>query len=333
VIRCKFKRYTDVTKKVKKIQKCYKKLLKKKINAVLLVQKFYRSFMLKKKAKGEDFEVESEKKENSKLADELFEVGNIEREKRKSMRIMSLSKLDIQTSEHKQTKKEPEMNNDQVLEELMNMENKNFFDESMGSMPVDKAIKKPKKRAKGEKKIEDKLIEQGEALKKRKNELKLQKVKEEEEELIFKPKTHFSSNKNGLKFNQTDFLKRMSYYKNKHEVKLEEMKGKKINSFIGDFTFKPKLSEIAKRVGKRTVDDLLNWRNRKDEHLMKKRQDKQDEEDRKIEDECSKKYRINLASEIILQQKMDRLSKNENIEENEIELWPVQMQKVYFEKK
>ena len=60
------------------------------------------------------------------------------------------------------------------------------MDESMlGSMGNEKIIKKPKKRVKGEKRvqiikiiqIEDKLIAHGENLKKKKVELKLQKIK------------------------------------------------------------------------------------------------------------------------------------------------------------
>jgi hypothetical protein len=91
--------------------------LKTKVKAVLNIQKYYRAFLKRKKEGGEMY-IDSEKKENSKLADELFEVGNLEREKRKSMRLMSLSKLDIETTEPK-VKKEPEPNEEQVLEELM----------------------------------------------------------------------------------------------------------------------------------------------------------------------------------------------------------------------
>jgi len=89
-----------------------------KIKSVLLLQRVYRAFMNRRKEKGELY-IDSEKKENSKLADELFEVGNMEREKRKSMRLISLSKLDIEITEPK-AKKEPEQNDEQVLEELMN---------------------------------------------------------------------------------------------------------------------------------------------------------------------------------------------------------------------
>src|SRR5574343_424978 len=104
--------------------------------------------------------------------------------------------------------------------------------------------------------IEDKLIDYGELLKKKKNELKLQKIKEEESELLFKPKTNFSATKNGKKFNQTDFFQRMSLFRNKHEIKMEEMRNRRVDHRMNDFTFKPKLSKIAEQVGKRTVQDL-----------------------------------------------------------------------------
>ena len=61
--------------------------------------------------------------------------------------------------------------------------------------------------------------------------------------------------------------------------------------------------------------------------------EKEIEDERKYEEDCRRKYRINSSSEIILQQKMERMSKIENNDENaEIDLWPVQMQKTYFEK-
>jgi len=217
-----------------------------------------------------DFEVETKSDknvDNSRLADELFEVGNMEREKRKERRQSSVSKMDILTSE-KSAKKDPEVIPDeQVLEELMNDANK-LFDE-VGPLH-DKVKKVIKKRAKGEKKIEDKLMELGENMKKRKNELKLQKIKEEEDELIFKPKTNFATSKTGLKFHQTDFLKRMFHSKTKHESKLDEMRNKKADNYIYDYTFKPKLSEIAKQVGKRTVSHLYDWKAKKEENLTRK---------------------------------------------------------------
>ena len=57
------------------------------------------------------------------------------------------------------------------------------------------------------------------------------------------------------------------------------------------------------------------------------------DEEKKMEEECGKKYRINSSSELILQQKLERQSKMDNNDENnDIDLWPVQMQKSYFEK-
>jgi len=328
VIRCKYKRYIDVVKKVQRIQVCYKYLLKRKIKAAIRLQAYYRGYLHRKKLKGDfDVETKSDKAENSKLADELFEVGNMERERRKEKRLNSLSKLDILTSEVKPGK-EPEIPDEQVLEELMNEDNKLFDNTPL--IPK----KKVKKRVKGEKKIEDKLIELGENLRKRKNELKLQKIKEEEDELIFKPKTNLSSNKNGLKFNQTEFLKRMYYFKDKKEGRMEEMRNKKADNYIYDYPFKPKLSEIAKRVGKRTVDDLYNWKNKKEENLTRKIKERQMDEDRKIDEECGKKYRMNASSVYFLQQRMERskLEKEENNFED-ADLWPVDLKKNYFEKK
>lgn len=100
-------------------------MLSKKIKAARYIQILYRKFIKRKKERGELY-LYSEKKENSKLAEELFEVGNLEREKRKSMRIMSLSKVDIETTEPK-AKKEAEPNDEQMLEELMNMGDKSKY--------------------------------------------------------------------------------------------------------------------------------------------------------------------------------------------------------------
>jgi len=52
-----------------------------------------------------------------------------------------------------------------------------------------------------------------------------------------------------------------------------------------------------------------------------------------MEEECSKKFKLNVNSELILLQKMERSSKIEVNEDNsDVDLWPVQMQKTYFEK-
>ena len=79
--------------------------------------------------------------------------------------------------------------------------------------------------------------------------------KEEETELIFKPKTNSGVNKS-MRSDEPDFFQRLSYYKNKYEMNMEEKKNKKSEMKITDYTFKPKLSKVAQLVGKRTVEDL-----------------------------------------------------------------------------
>jgi hypothetical protein len=68
--------------------------------------------------------------------------------------------------------------------------------------------------------------------------------------------------------------------------------------------------------------------------LIRRIKEKKDEEEKKIEEECSKKFKLNVNSELILLQKMERSSRIEVNEDNsDVDLWPVQMQKSYFEKK
>lgn len=78
--------------------------------------------MMMKRKRGE-LVLDTEKKDNHKLGDELFELGNVEREKRKSIRTLSLSKLDIDGMETKN--KKLDLNDPNVLEELM--ENKSRY--------------------------------------------------------------------------------------------------------------------------------------------------------------------------------------------------------------
>lgn len=51
-------------------------------------------------------------------------------------------------------------------------------------------------------------------------------------------------------------MNRMYYYKNKQEVRLDEMRSKKVDNHLNEFTFQPKVSQRSKNIGKRTVDDL-----------------------------------------------------------------------------
>ncbi len=70
------------------------------------------------------------------------------------------------------------------------------------------------------------------------------------------PNTNTGVNKDEVKFNLDEFLNRMSYFKNKYDMNMEERKTKKADSKLNEYTFKPKLSKIAQQIGKRTISDL-----------------------------------------------------------------------------
>jgi hypothetical protein len=74
--------------------------------------------------------------------------------------------------------------------------------------------------------------------------------------MIFMPNTNTGVNKDEVKFNLDEFLNRMSYFKNKYDMNMEERKTKKADSKLNEYTFKPKLSKIAQQIGKRTISDL-----------------------------------------------------------------------------
>jgi|APDOM4702015023_1054809.scaffolds.fasta_scaffold266190_2 hypothetical protein len=85
------------------------------MKAILIIQKYYKNFI--KRKKNGNLAIDTDKKDNTKLADELFELGNVDKEKRKSIRSISLSKLDIDATEQKTRK--ADMNDGTTLEELM----------------------------------------------------------------------------------------------------------------------------------------------------------------------------------------------------------------------
>jgi hypothetical protein len=85
------------------------------VKAIRIIQNYYRHFI--KRKKNGNLVIDTDKKDNNKLADELFELGNVDKEKRKSIRSVSLSKLDIDATEQKTRK--ADMNEGTTLEELM----------------------------------------------------------------------------------------------------------------------------------------------------------------------------------------------------------------------
>ncbi len=78
--------------------------------------------------------------------------------------------------------------------------------------------------------------------------------------MLFMPNTNTGINKDEVKFNLDEFLNKMSYFKNKYDLNIEETKNKKADSMLNEFTFKTKLSKIAQRIGKRTISDLYVYK-------------------------------------------------------------------------
>jgi len=56
--------------------------------------------------------------------------------------------------------------------------------------------------------------------------------------------------------------------------KLEEIRNRIIDPDLDELTFKPKLSEKTQNV-KRTVNDLFNWKVKKEEHINRRKQEKE----------------------------------------------------------
>ena len=62
---------------------------------------------------------------------------------------------------------------------------------------------------------------------------------------------------NANKYFDSDFMKRVEFFKNKHDSKIEDLRSKNIEAKLVSYTFYPQVSEKAKSIGKRTVDDLI----------------------------------------------------------------------------
>ncbi len=129
------------------------------------------------------------------------------------------------------------------------------------------------------KRIEDKLLEYGKALKQKKAQERVNKLKAEDEECTFKPKVR--KNKEWTKgFENTDFKARAAIFEERKNKDLENAKKKIKDPNKGQLTFKPKISKISKNI-KRTREDLYNWnkeRQRKLEYQKKEKKKKEDEE-------------------------------------------------------
>lgn len=58
------------------------------------------------------------------------------------------------------------------------------------------------------------------------------------------------------KLGGNSFLERMNFHKIKVENKIKDLKSKKVDANETECSFKPKITEKAQKVGKRTIDNL-----------------------------------------------------------------------------
>ncbi len=112
----------------------------------------------------------------------------------------------------------------------------------------------------GQKRIEDKLMEQGEMTKKRKDKKHLEKIMTENSKYDFKPKTHSSAvNLGNTKYGGHNFIERMNYLNLAKKEKLENLKTQqRIKKYTSDCTFQPKIDEKLKGFKRSYVDLLVN---------------------------------------------------------------------------
>ena len=73
--------------------------------------------------------------------------------------------------------------------------------------------------------------------------------------MIFKPQTN-QVNLDLSKLGGNSFLERMNFQKLKVENKLKELRSKKVDANETECSFQPKVTDKAKKLGKRTVDNL-----------------------------------------------------------------------------
>ena len=208
------------------------------------------------------------------------------------------------------------------------------------------------------KRIEDKLLDYGRALKQKKAQERVDKLKAEDEECTFKPKLKKRIYKNN--FFNTDFYTRAAKFEEKKEKDLDTIKSKikDDDKTKEEYTFKPKISKNAKKI-KRSIDDLYNWNKEKQKKIEEKQREKQKLEDEQFELNQQTSF-INNKSKILLSRKSRESSKhnynvndvfdlnrneeddnmnegeeynNENNDEIKFDLWPNYLEKKFFDEK
>ena len=160
------------------------------------------------------------------------------------------------------------------------------------------------------KRIEDKLLEYGKALKQKKAQERVDKLKAEDEQCTFKPKV--KKKKVLLKpFANTDFYARAAQFEERKGKDLDKLKQKtSVDPDQKEYTFKPKISKNSKKI-KRNIDDLYNWNIERQKRLQQRQKEKQKKEDEEIELNQQTTF-VNNKSKILLSRKSRASSKNYN---------------------
>lgn len=133
----------------------------------------------------------------------------------------------------------------------------------------------PKKR-----KIEDKLLEYGKALKQKHAQDRVDKLKSEEEKYTFAPK--IGNNYYNKNLNVNDFYLRAAQFDERKETNLEKIKTTIVDPELNELTFKPKLSKMSYKL-KRSVEDLYNWKESRQKKLEEKQLEKKNKEEEEIQ--------------------------------------------------
>ena len=206
------------------------------------------------------------------------------------------------------------------------------------------------------KRIEDKLLEYGKALKQKKAQERVDKLKSEDEECTFKPKV--KKNKVWMKpFANTDFYARAAQFEERKGKALNEIKSTIRDPDKEEYTFKPKISKNSKKI-KRNVNDLYNWNKERQKKLEKRQNEKKKKEEEEIQLNQQTSF-VNNKSKILLSRKSRTSSKiyndnnnygnvivninNNNMNDNEMnpnsnnevafDLWPNYLERKFIDEK
>jgi len=156
------------------------------------------------------------------------------------------------------------------------------------------------------KRIEDKLLEYGKALKQKKAQERVDKLKAEDEQCTFKPSV--KKKKVWMKpFANKDFYTRAAQFEERKGKDLDQIKNKMVDPDQKELTFKPKISKNSRKI-KRNIDDLYNWNKEKQKKLEYRQKEKKKKEDEEFELNQQTSF-VNNKSKILLSKKSRASSK------------------------